>query len=113
MKWVRTMPSVGVGNSDIASALDHGADLDRAAHAGDRDPRREPDRRVEIRRVEDVVAVNSCGVFGAGAVADERLSVVHADGLSVAWGHELVAVEHAWQLADRLEFAGDLVLLTG
>jgi len=75
-------------------ALHHRADLDGAAHPGDRDPRRERDRRVEVRRVVDVVAVELGPSLDGWSLGDERLSAAYADGRRGAGGLELVAVEY-------------------
>ena len=59
----------GLGTGPLL-ALDHRAYLDGPAHPGDGDPRRERDRRGEVRRVVDVVAVELGPCLDGRALGD-------------------------------------------
>ena len=76
-------------------ALHQRADFDGPAHPGDGDPRREHDRRVEVWRVVDVVAVDLGPSLDGGTLGDLGLPAVHADGRRRVRGLELVAIQDA------------------
>src|SRR4029077_7293204 len=109
MKCVTRIPSWGTGTRP-SLALHHRAHLDGAAEPGGGDPCRQRDRRVEGWCVVDVVAIELGSRLDGGALGNLRLSALHADGRRRASGLELVAVEYARRLADRLEFGAHVLL---